>query len=110
MVERLTSRKGGRLDLDGAYDYFNAEVKQDCAEGATLFDAGQDGDRVSGFGGCSDGGGGSSIRVGDQRDEGLRDANVSKGGSDGAVGDAKVEPGDVGGAFVDSGIPDDGFE
>ena len=65
VVECLTSRKGGCLDLDGAYNYFNAEVKQDCAEGATLFDAGQDGDRVSGFGGCSDGCGGSSIRVSD---------------------------------------------
>ena len=115
MVESLTSRKGGRLALDGTYDYFNTKVKQDCTEGATLFDAGQDGDRVGGFRGCSDGGGGSSIGTGDQRDEGLRDANVLKGGSESAVGSAtksiaKVEPGDVGGSFVNSGISDDGFE
>ena len=45
MVERLISRKGGRLDLDGAYDYFDSKVKQDCAEGAALFDTGQDGYR-----------------------------------------------------------------
>ncbi len=55
-----------------------------------------------------DGGGGTGVYVGDERDQGVRQADVLDSGFDGGVW--QVEPDHVGSPFVDAGVSYDGLE